>query len=99
MKVSVRPAGKVPKKYLPGHVVCSPLCRLKVAGTLPAGSSDTRRSKAEVYLEGLVRRDFPKEDLVCNDRTALYCGLELDLHLRARKIAVEVNGPTHYEPI
>ena len=99
MLFNTRSPRKTAKKYLPDHPVCSDECRRIVAARLGSLGLDTKRSKAEAYLESIIRREFPKEDLICNDRLALHSGLELDLHLRTSKIAVELNGPTHYRPL
>lgn len=99
MKFNTRSPRKTAKKWLPEHPVCCDECRRIVASRLGSLGLDTKRSKAEAYLESLIRRDFPKADLICNDRLALHSGLELDLNIRSAKIAVELNGPTHYKPI
>lgn len=59
----------------------------------------TRRSKAEDYLCKLVRRDFPDLTLVQNDRSLLPSGLEIDIFIPSRKLAIELNGPIHYYPL
>lgn len=59
----------------------------------------SRRSKAEDYLSGLIRRDFPSLEIIQNDRALLPSGLELDIVIPHLKLAVELNGPIHYFPL
>lgn len=59
----------------------------------------TRRSKAEEYLCGLIRQDFPKIALTQNDRALLPSGLEIDILIAHCKLAIELNGPVHYFPV
>lgn len=57
----------------------------------------TRRSRLEVYLEERLRETYPTIVVLPNDRTAI--GAELDLYLPEFRLAFELNGPVHYEPI
>lgn len=58
-----------------------------------------RRSKAEDYLSGHIRRDFPSLEITQNDRTLLPSGLEVDIVISHLKLAIELNGPIHYFPL
>lgn len=58
-----------------------------------------RRSKAEDYLSGLIRKDFPALKFIQNDRTLLSSGLEVDIVIPRLKLAIELNGPVHYSPL
>lgn len=56
-----------------------------------------RRSKLEIYIEECIQSELPDIWTVFNDRQAL--GLELDVYFPALRLALEFNGPLHYEPI
>jgi hypothetical protein len=56
-----------------------------------------RRSKLEKYLEETIRQNYPNLLLMCNDKTAI--GAELDFYFPDLKLAIELNGVFHFEPI
>lgn len=56
-----------------------------------------RRSKAESYLEQLLIT--AGHTVKCNRRDLIPSGLEVDLYLPELNIAIELNGPVHYQPI
>lgn len=60
-------------------------------------STGTRRSKLEVYIEQQLRSDFPDLELVCNGKDAIRS--ELDFYFPQLRLAIELNGVFHYEPI
>ena len=55
------------------------------------------RSQAESIIIDLLRFHFKKLKVVPNDKTAI--GKELDIFLPEINAAIEVDGPTHYDPI
>ncbi len=55
------------------------------------------RSKLEAYLESQLRIDFPALELICNSNDAI--GSELDFYFPQLRLAIELNGIFHYEPI
>lgn len=57
----------------------------------------TRRSKLEVHIEQQLRIDFPSLELICNGKEAI--GSELDFYFPQLRLAIELNGIFHYEPI
>lgn len=57
----------------------------------------TRRSKLEAYLEQQLRLEFPSLQLICNGKEAI--GSELDFYFPQLRLAIELNGIFHYEPI
>ena len=79
------------------HVFCSQTC----SGFFNNKKRTTgiRRSRAEVFLASLIRRDFPEINLEENTRSFLPSSLEIDILLPEIKLAIELNGPIHYLPI
>jgi very-short-patch-repair endonuclease len=57
----------------------------------------TRRSKLEAYLESQLRTEFPTIVLICNSKDAI--DSELDFYFPQLRLAIELNGIFHYEPI
>ena len=56
------------------------------------------RSKMEIFIESKLKSTYPNIDVIFNDRTILN-GLEIDFFFPSLKLAIELNGITHYEPI
>lgn len=57
----------------------------------------TRRSKLERYLEQQLKINFPDVRFFCNTRNLV--GAELDFYFPDLKLAIEINGFLHYQPI
>lgn len=57
----------------------------------------TRRSKLEVFLEEQLRILYPSLQIIANGKEAIES--ELDFYFPELRFAIELNGPTHYEPI
>lgn len=60
-------------------------------------NSGTRRSKLEVYLEGKLKEIYPELEIDFNKTDAI--GSELDIYFPTLRLAFELNGIFHYEPI
>jgi len=56
-----------------------------------------RRSKLEIYIEEQLKKDFPSLVFVFNSKEAIKS--ELDIFIPQLKLAFELNGIFHYEPI
>lgn len=56
-----------------------------------------RRSKLEIWLEKQLSANFPKLEIHFNRKDAI--NSELDFYFPSLKLAVELNGIFHYEPI
>lgn len=56
-----------------------------------------RRSKLEDWIEEQLSILYPNLEILYNDKTAIKS--ELDIYIPSLKIAVELNGIFHYEPI
>lgn len=57
----------------------------------------TRRSKLEAYLEEHLIKKYDKLEFVFNKKDAI--NSELDIYIPSLKLAFELNGIYHYEPI
>jgi hypothetical protein len=71
---------------------CSRKCSAVIKGS-------KTRSLPEIILYGIISTKFPELEIIQNDRTVLDNGLEIDLYIPAYTLAIEVNGPTHYDNI
>lgn len=56
-----------------------------------------RRSKLEKFIEERLKSDFPDMDFIFNGKQEI--GSELDIFVPSLKLAFELNGIFHYEPI
>jgi hypothetical protein len=57
----------------------------------------TRRSKLEFWLESQLTQLLPDLEILYSDKTTI--NSELDIYIPSMKIAFELNGIFHYEPI
>lgn len=57
----------------------------------------TRRSKLEVYLERMLSEIYPDLEILYSNKTII--NSELDIYIPSLKLAFELNGIFHYEPI
>ncbi len=83
------------KKNKSGRFFCSKSCAATYNNTHKAHG--TRRSKLEAYLESKLRSEFPNLEIICNGKEAI--GSELDFYFPQLRLAIELNGFLHYEPI
>lgn len=60
-------------------------------------TSGTRRSKLEKYIEDELSKLYPDLEILYNDKTTI--NSELDIYIPSLKLAFELNGIYHYEPI
>lgn len=78
-----------------GHFFCTKSCAAKYNNAHK--KHGTRRSKLEVWLEAELRKQFPEIGFVFNGKEAI--NSELDIFIPELKLAFELNGIFHYEPI
>jgi len=60
-------------------------------------TTGTRRSKLEAHLEEELTRLYPDLTILFNDNDVI--GSELDIYFPSLRLAFEINGIYHYEPI
>jgi hypothetical protein len=56
-----------------------------------------RRSKLEIYIEQQLKLKYPNLEILFNNKTTIES--ELDIYIPSLKLAFELNGIFHYEPI
>lgn len=78
-----------------GRKFCNKSCAAKFNNKNK--SVGTRRSKLEVWIEEKFQKCFP--DLQVNFNVVEVIGAELDIYIPCLKLAFELNGIFHYEPI
>jgi hypothetical protein len=57
----------------------------------------TRRSKLENLIEAMLVAEYSDILFSCNQKSAI--GSELDFYFPTLKLAIQINGPLHYQPI
>ena len=77
------------------HHFCSQSCAAKYHNSHK--TTGTRRSKLEVWLETQLTQRHPDFQFVFNGTEAI--DAELDIYIPSLKLAFELNGIFHYEPI
>jgi hypothetical protein len=78
---------------------CSNSCRsinLKLS-TYAHKAGGRSRSQIELFIEENLVKDFPNIKFLFNDKDTI--GSELDVYIPELKMAIEINGIVHYEPI
>jgi len=80
---------RTPKHY------CSHSCSAKSSNKNK--TTGFNRSKLEFYIEKELLLLFPNLEVICNDRKEI--GYELDFFIPSLRLAFELNGIFHYEPI
>jgi len=83
------------KKSKTGRFFCSQSCSATYNNTHKKHGN--RRSKLEVWIETRFANDFPNLKVLYNNKDTI--NSELDIYFPDLKIAVELNGIFHYEPI
>ena len=96
MEVTCMWCGKITKK-IPSHIkkttFCSCSCRAKYHIRIRQGF---RRSYGEKFLSKLIQEDSPSLTLLENKKNILPSGLEIDIFIESKNLAIELNGPCHY---
>lgn len=57
----------------------------------------TKRSKLERWIEPRLKEDYPNLKIDFNKKNAI--NSELDIYIPSLKLAIEINGRFHYEPV
>lgn len=79
------------------HVYCSSSCAATVSNK-SVNRTGIRRSKLEAWLESKLTDKYRGLEFHWNTRKIID-GLELDIYIPALKLAFELNGIFHYEPV
>ena len=92
-----------------GRIVTRLKCKIKPSGIVYCGYSciakwnnshktkNICRSKLEIFIESRIREEFADLEVLFNNRSAI--SSELDIYFPSLKLAFELNGIFHYEPI
>lgn len=83
------------KKSKSGNCFCSKSCAAQYNNTHK--TKGIRRSKLEIWIESKLSKDYPELKIYYNKTEAI--NSELDIYFPDLKLAVELNGIFHYEPI
>ena len=78
-----------------GNIFCSRSCSATYNNTHK--TKGTRRSKLEIYLENQLTELYPDLKIDFNKTDTI--NSELDIYIPSLKLAIELNGIFHYEPI
>lgn len=77
------------------HHFCSKSCAAKYNNTHK--KYGTRRSKLEIYLENTLTSIYSDIGFLFNNKEII--NSELDIYIPSLRLAIELNGIFHYEPI
>lgn len=89
------PSGNLHKRAKSSNRFCSNSCAATYNNTHK--KFGTRRSKLEAWIEEKLRNLYPDLEILFNDKSAI--NSELDIYIPSLKLAFELNGIFHYEPI
>lgn len=83
------------------HHFCNRSCQAIFANKTynRAGRFGINKSRAETELVTIIKKDFPNLLILENHRKLIPGGLEIDIYIPDKQIAIELNGPCHYIPI
>jgi len=91
----VRRINSQTKKSKTKNIFCNRSCAASYNNTLKRKS---RRSKVEIMLFEMLKKEFPKLNIINNDKKLLD-GFEADIAIPSLKLAIEWNGIIHFKPI
>jgi hypothetical protein len=83
------------KKSKSKNLFCSRSCSASYNNSNK--TTGTRRSKLEIYLENKLQELYPNLEFHFNGKDTI--GSELDIYIPSLKLAFELNGVFHFEPI
>ncbi len=78
-----------------GHFFCCSSCAATYNNLHK--TTGTRRSKLEIHIENILLEKYPDLIILFNDKKEIKS--ELDIYIPSLKLAFELNGIYHYEPI
>lgn len=80
------------------HFFCSQLCATEYRKNHPVPNWATKTSKLERFIQNALIQEYPDLEFLFNDKITIN-NLELDIYIPSLKLAFELNGIVHYEPI
>jgi len=80
-------------------VFCSKSCRMTVFNLEIKELYGSSRSEPEKVLCEIISNNHTGIRILTNKKNVLSCRYELDIYIPDKKIAIEINGITHYQPI
>ena len=83
------------EKSKSGSIFCGHTCAAKYANAHK--TIGTRRAKLEVFIENKIKELYPDLEIHFNKKDTI--NSELDIYIPGLKLAFELNGIFHYEPI
>lgn len=83
------------KRNKSGNYFCNSSCAATYNNTHK--TKGVRRSKLELWIESKLSEIYPKLEILYCDKTTI--NSELDIYIPSLKLAFELNGIYHYEPI
>lgn len=92
-EVTKRPCNRNTTKS--GNLFCSSSCSASYNNKNK--KYGTRRSKMEIWIEECLKNKYKDLEIIFNGKEAI--NSELDIYIPSLKLAVELNGIFHYEPI
>lgn len=85
----------IKNKSKTGNFFCSKSCAATYNNTHK--TKGNRVSKLEIYLQTKLQELYPSLSFLFNDKTTI--NSELDIYIPSLKLAFELNGIFHYEPV
>jgi hypothetical protein len=83
------------RKSKSGNMFCGQSCAATYNNTHK--TTGTRRSKLEIWLEDKLKNTYTNLNFLFNNKETI--NSELDIYIIDLKLAIELNGIFHYEPI
>ena len=83
------------KRNKTGNYFCNSSCAATYNNTHK--TKGVRRSKLELWIESKLSELYPNLEILYCDKTTI--NSELDIYIPSLKLAIELNGIYHYEPI
>ncbi len=93
-KIIIRKTSEL-KKSKSKKIFCCQSCAAKYSNA--RRTTGVTRSKLEIWLEEKLKTEYPNLTFLFNNKDII--NSELDIYIEELKLAIELNGIFHYEPI